>query len=63
MLFFESRTLLGRNKRLLSQKVSKQMKVTSYSLFQTKIVQINEWKQTNVQFFGLIDIAQLLSFS
>ena len=63
MLFFESRTLLGRNKRLLSQKVSKQMKVTSYSLFHTKIVQINEWKQTNVQFFGLIDIAQLLSFS
>ena len=39
------------------------MKVTSYSLFQTKIVQINEWKQVNVLFFRQIDIAQFPNFS
>ena len=42
--------------------MSKQNKITSYSLFQTKIVEINELKQVNVLCFRQIDIVQFPTF-
>ena len=41
----------------------KQIKITSYNLLQTKIVQINEWKQVNLLLSRQADSAQFLNFS
>ena len=46
-----------------SRKMSRQIKITSYSLFQAKIVQNNEWKQANVFCFRQLDFVQFLTFS
>ena len=40
----------------MSRKMSHQIKVASYNLFQTRITQIDEWKQISVLFFRQIDI-------
>ena len=42
--------------------MSEQIKITSYNLFRTKIMQINEWKQVNVFFAIQIEIVDVLLF-
>ena len=42
--------------------MSKQIIITRYSLFRTKIAHINEWKQVDVLFFRQIYFVQFLNF-
>ena len=42
--------------------MSKQIKIASYSLFQTKIVQINEWMQVSIVFLDKLIWHSFLSF-